>query len=198
MEKDRNPVTLEIQKKNKEPAIWSRRVGGEKDSLAVCFATSFTIGTKKQDLTSFAKTLPEGVVICDPALIAGVEHVEAVLLHTREYWRRNERIAKNGSIEILMRLTGKSQISEALEASGIRKAKSVAMLGLVSSEEAAEEILARLTSTFKSAVIDRRLIDLDPAKSGRLKKFHGLPDTLSDQELQIALEEKSVLLIFSR
>lgn len=189
-------MSADTQKR--DPIIWFRRVGEEKSSLSTCFAAAFTIGGKKLDLSSFAKTLPEGVVICDPALIAGLEHVEEILLQTREYWRRNERIAKNGSIEILMRLTGESQISEALKASGIKEAKSAAILGLVSSKQQAEEIIQRFSSTFERVISNPRLLELNQEKSRRLKKFHGLPDRLSDEQLQVALEEKSVFLIFSR
>jgi len=178
--------------------IWVRRIGADEEGLPVCFATSFRIGGERLDLRSFARTLPEGIAICNPDLIAGIKHVETILIQTREYWKRNERIAKNGSIEILMRLTGRSQISEAVEASGVNEMRAVAMFGLVSSEAVLSNMVERFSSAFETAVIDHHLLELSPSKSKRLKKFHRLPGSISDRELQIALGEKSVLLIFSR
>ncbi len=163
----------------------------------VCFATAFRL-SGKTDLTSFAKTLPEGVVLCDPGIVAGIDHVEAILLQTREYWKRNERLVRNGSIEILMRLSSRGQISEAVEASGIKSANSVALLGLVTTVLEVQNVIDRFLSVFGSVVQDMNLLRLDRQKASKLKKYHGLPSSLSKEDLQVALEERSVLLMFSK
>jgi len=176
-----------------ENQVWLRRVGS--DGLSLCFATAFKL-EDKVDLTAFAKSLPEGVVLCNPKIVAGISHIEAILLQTREYWLRNQRLVHNGSIEILMRLAGKNQISEAVEASGIKNTKAVALLGLVPSEEEMENAVGEFLSAFKSARQNVRLLELNQEKAKWLKKFHNLPLSLSDKELLIALQELSVLLIF--
>jgi tRNA threonylcarbamoyladenosine modification (KEOPS) complex Cgi121 subunit len=182
-------------KLNAENQVWLRRVGS--DGLSLLFATAFKM-RDKVDLTAFAKTLPEGVVLCDPKIVAGISHIEAILLQTREYWLRNQRLVKNGSIEILMRLSGKSQIMEAVEASGLKDTKAVALLGFASTEKEIQGIARGFLSTFKSASQDFRLLELNKGKAKWLKKFHELPLSLTEKELLIALQELSVLLIFSK
>jgi tRNA threonylcarbamoyladenosine modification (KEOPS) complex Cgi121 subunit len=171
-----------------------RQVGNGERSI--CFATAFILDERK-DLTAYAKTLPEGVVICDTGIIGGINHVEAILLQTKEYWKRNEKLVRNGSIEILMRLSARNQISEAVKDSKIQKSKSVALLGLSEKTEI-EKIISRFQSTFKTTSQNLKLLELNREKSRRLKKLHGLPVSLSDGALQVALQELSVLLIFSR
>jgi tRNA threonylcarbamoyladenosine modification (KEOPS) complex Cgi121 subunit len=175
--------------------VWARKVG--RDVESVSFAASFRLNSRT-DLREFAESLPEGVVLCDPSIIAGVEHLEAILLQTREYWDRGERLVRNGSIEILMRLASKSQILEAVESSGIENTSCVTILGLVSSEVEVEHTIKRFLSTFGWPVEDAGLIDLDKEKASKLKKSHGLRPSLSNRELQTALCEGSVLLMFSK
>jgi tRNA threonylcarbamoyladenosine modification (KEOPS) complex Cgi121 subunit len=164
---------------------------------SICFATAFKLEERK-DLTSYAKTLPEGVVLCDTGIIAGINHVEAILLQTREYWKRNEKLVRNGSIEILMRLSGRNQISEAVKDSKIQSSKSVALLGLLPEKAEIEKIVADFQSKFKTTSQNLKFLELDREKARRLKKLHRLPVSLSERELQVALQELSVLLIFSK
>jgi len=175
--------------------FWSHQVDTD-GKLSVCFATAFRFANYL-NLTSTAKNLPEGTVICNPRLIAGLEHVEAVLLQTREYWKRDERLARNGSIEILMRISCSSQISEALEASALNNVNKIALLGLTSSLKEADRIVKRFQSEPYLAVASPDLLGVDERKAIWLKKFHGLPQNLSDNQLRVALQERSVLLIFS-
>jgi tRNA threonylcarbamoyladenosine modification (KEOPS) complex Cgi121 subunit len=174
------------------PSIWFRALEARS-----CFATAFRLD-KALDFTRFAKSLPEGVVLCDPRLIAGVEHVEAVLLQTAEYWKRNERLVRNGSIEILMRLSCRGQIEEAIKASGIQNTDRVALLGLVSSLEEAEKLVQQFILEYEPSASEVSLLELNRTKAMNLKPLHSLPSSLSDRDLQIALQERSVLLIFSK
>ena len=174
---------------------WSRLI--ESDRKIVCFGTGLRLGGS-YDLASYARSLPEGIVLCDPKLIAGTEHLEAVLLQTAEYWKRNQRLVRNGSIEILMRLACKSQITEAVKASNISDTDKVALVGLASSQKQVEKLIQDLLSEYVSAKIDPDLLRLGVGKARSLKKLHGLPSWLTNGQLQTALQEKSVLLIFSK
>jgi tRNA threonylcarbamoyladenosine modification (KEOPS) complex Cgi121 subunit len=185
----------ETQTQNSLRSFWWRRLGD--GSKSVAFATSFRLKST-MDLTAIAKSLPEGVVICGSSIVAGIEHVEVILIQTHEYWKRNQKIARNGSIEILMRMACKAQISEAVEASHIDKTDSVALLGLVESVDTAQFVVEKFLTTIKPASQDISLLGLDRAKFISLKKFHQLPSKLSKAGLLVALQEKSVLLIFSR
>jgi tRNA threonylcarbamoyladenosine modification (KEOPS) complex Cgi121 subunit len=138
------------------------------------------------------------VVICDSGIIAGIEHVESILLETKEHWKRNEKLVRNGSIEILMRLTCKSQITEAIEASGIKEANSVALLGLLSSENDVKKTVNEFMSEVETTGQDLKFLEIDRQKASKLKRLHKLPNNLTKDQLQIALQEKSVLLIFSK
>jgi tRNA threonylcarbamoyladenosine modification (KEOPS) complex Cgi121 subunit len=131
-------------------------------------------------------------------MIAGIEHVEAILIQTKEYFDRNERLVRNGSLDILMRITCQKQISEAISASKIANTETVAILGLVNSEKDIESAIYRLYSTCKAAITDNSLLELNKEKATKLKQFHQLPGTLSRERLQTALQERSILLMFSK
>lgn len=178
----------------KQP-VWNRRLGTDK--WCICFASSFKLDSER-DLSEFARSLPEGVVLCDPGMIAGLQHVETVLLQTREYWKRGQKLVRNGSIEILMRLVCRSQISEAVEASGIKRSSSVAILGLVSNQSEVENQIENFSSIYGSGKQDISLIEMNRQKRTRLKKFHKLPGSFSDDQVRVALQEMSVLLNFSK
>jgi tRNA threonylcarbamoyladenosine modification (KEOPS) complex Cgi121 subunit len=149
-------------------------------------------------LTTVAKEFPEGVVLCNPGRIAGIRHLEEILIQTREYWDRNLRIVRNGSLEILMRITCQGQISEAIDASQIADTEAVALLGLVASEKEIEASIERLYSICKSMMSDNSLLELTKEKAMKLRQFHRLPSSLTFDKLQTALQERSILLIFSR
>ncbi len=189
------PELKQVKTEETDLKIWLRRVDGELNS--VLFATSFSLPTRT-DLSGYVKTLPEGVVICDSGIIAGIEHVESILLETKEHWKRNEKLVRNGSIEILMRLTCKSQITEAIEASGIKEANSVALLGLLSSENDVKKTVNEFVSEVETTGQDLKFLEIDRQKASKLKRLHKLPNNLTNDQLQIALQEKSVLLIFSK
>ncbi len=171
MEKDLGLIRLagplNQNRKAPENGLWKRQVGNGERSI--CFATAFILD-ERTDLTAYAKTLPEGVVLCDTGIIAGINHVEGILLQTREYWKRNEKLVRNGLIEILMRLSGRNQISEAVEDSKIQNTKSVALLGLVSEYAEIEESIARFQSTFKTTSQNLKLLELRSRKSPEAEK----------------------------
>jgi len=131
-------------------------------------------------------------------MIAGIEHVEAILIQTKEYFDRNERLVRNGSLDILMRITCQKQISEAISASKITNTETVAILGLVNSENEIESSIERLCSICKTVTSDNSLLELNKEKATKLKRFHRLPSSLSRGKLQIALQERSILLMFSK
>ena len=89
---------------------------------------------------------------CDIEIIAGPEHIEGVLNQAAEYWDRNETLAKNRSIDLLMRITCKKQIIEAVSASGLSRTGAVAIFGYVGNEshiEKSEEIIRTLVEGFR-------------------------------------------------
>lgn len=184
----------EIISKSKDDFWW--RELDQQGEWAVCFATVFRF-EDYLDFTMTAKKLPEGAVLCNPRLVAGLEHLESVLFQTREYWKRGERLARNGSIEILMRISCRSQISEAVQASGLKRANKIALFGLSSSLSQVRKLYEEFRSEFPQAIPSLNLFALKKEKSVWLKKYHELPNSLSDKELQVALQERSVLLIFS-
>ncbi len=131
-------------------------------------------------------------------MIAGIEHLEAILTQTKEYFDRNQRLVRNGSLEILMRITCQRQISEAIAASHIEDTERVAILGLVHSEREIETSIERLYSICETVVLDNSLLELNKEKAARLKRFHRLPSSLTMDKLQTALQERSILLMFSK
>ena len=150
------------------------------------------------DLRATAKSLPEGVVACDIALIAGPEHVEGVLNQAAEYWDRNETLAKNRSIDLLMRITCEKQIIEAVSASGLSRTGAVAIFGYVGNESHIEKSEEIIRTFARDSEAKDELLSLGQERQNHLKEFHKLPVWLNRDQLLIALKEKSVLLIFAK
>jgi tRNA threonylcarbamoyladenosine modification (KEOPS) complex Cgi121 subunit len=187
-----------VSKSNSRPTqadYWTREIGPSSETI--CFATAFKL-KEKSDLTEYARSLPQGIIVSDSDIVAGLDHIEAVLLQTHQYWKRNLKIARNGSIEILMRLSCKKQIADAVLASAIKNTDSVALLGFAKDGIELERLIDDFRSTWNPVKQDIGLLNLSREKAALLKKFHGLPASMSKKRLQVALEEMSVLLIFSK
>ncbi|MGI0091627.1 MAG: KEOPS complex subunit Cgi121 [Nitrososphaerales archaeon] len=161
------------------------------------FARAYKLG-RYFDLREVSKKLSGGTVICSPSLLAGREHIEAILVQAKEYWSRNQFLARNKSIDLLMRATCKRQISEAVSASGISNVDRVALFGLIEKAESIDESESTLMSQVGTLKRRDELLLLDSQKVKFLKKFHGLPNWLERDQLLSMLRESSVTLIFSK
>ena len=174
---------------------WIHRVSN--DSNWICFAGAFEL-SKALDLNPVTKELPEGVIICQPILIAGLEHLDGILLQASQHWKRGQFLARNKSIDLLMRVTCKRQISDAIAASGIKKTDNLAIFGLVDSEAVIENSMNVLKSHVGVLKVRDELLALSKSKEKYLKSFHRLPSWLSRDQLVSALKENSALLVLSK
>jgi tRNA threonylcarbamoyladenosine modification (KEOPS) complex Cgi121 subunit len=165
------------------------------ETKPIGFAKGFAL-EKAIDLTLVATSLPEGIVLCDSRLVAGPAHIRALLLQAAEYWARGLFLARNKSIDLLMRLSCQSQISQAIEMSNLRRAKSIALLGIVNDpkqiDDAGSEIMRLGGKPSDSGLF------LTKKKEKFLRNLHGLPDAITSDQLPLMLAEKSVLLIFDK
>ena len=150
------------------------------------------------DLSMVAKQLPEGVAICSPKLVAGREHIVGVLNQAEAAWTQNIHLARNRSIELLMRNTCRNQISDAVVLSGLSKSKDIAMFGLVNDRDDADK--ARKIIEVNTGPLNRNddLLLLNKTKTLFLKRLHRLPSSFDNSQLLTALREKSVLLVFAK
>ncbi len=184
------------QELTKRPSFWNK-VGdsNEVSNGKVAFALSFSF-VKETDLRDFANSLPDSVLLCQSALVAGAEHAYGILNQAAEYWTRDQVLARKQSIDILMRLTCQSQISSALAASKLEGAKEVALIGMVESPSIVNSLEQSIMKF--GAKRDNSLLELSRAKEIFLKRFHSLPKWVSKNQLVPLLSEKAVLLAFSR
>jgi tRNA threonylcarbamoyladenosine modification (KEOPS) complex Cgi121 subunit len=150
----------------------------------------------KRDLRKITNQLPEGIVICSPSMIAGEDHLLSVLIQSAEYWNRRIFLAKNKSIDLLMRITCQNQISKAIEASGLESCDDVCLFGLArqptdifESERKIEELGGRRMD---------KLLDFDPKKERFLRQFHMLPSRIDRNRIPQLLQEKSAMLVFPK
>jgi tRNA threonylcarbamoyladenosine modification (KEOPS) complex Cgi121 subunit len=164
----------------------------------VSFASGFSFKGEGRDLRVLATRLEPGAAICQSRFVAGGPHVRAILYQASESWRRGLRLAKNPSIDLLLRVTCQSQISRALEASGLEDSKSVALFGLLDSKDGVERCRSILLEEEGGAVRDDSLLDLTPAKEVFLRRFHGVPPRFNSVQLVSLLEERSALLVLSK
>jgi tRNA threonylcarbamoyladenosine modification (KEOPS) complex Cgi121 subunit len=172
--------------------LWVRASGENQ----MCFATAYSLNDF-QDFTPLTGSLPDGIVLCDSGIVAGVDHIEQVLFQASDYWQRKGKIARKKSIDLLMRITCQRQINDAIVLSKISKTRSVVIFGIVKSPPIAENTLHLLESQYPLAKRNDDLIELDKEKIKSLKELQHLPKSLSGDQLRVALKEKSALLVFS-
>lgn len=111
----------------------------------------------------------------NPALIAGFVHVEFALMHTEKAVTRGENIARDYTIEFLVRLSGRKQIEKALEI-GLKKGTYIGVLAEESCiQEMEEDFLNR----------DDSLLKLTPEKEDCIKDFYDVTGTGKDLQKQI-------------
>ncbi|MDG6907338.1 MAG: hypothetical protein JRN20_16315 [Nitrososphaerota archaeon] len=148
------------------------------------------------DLQSTAKKFSDGMVICRPILVAGADHIKETLMQANEYWVRNEELARSRSMDLLMRITCKEQISQAVASSGITSADSIVLFGVTKDESEIQRAVDLILEAAVNAERDDGLLEMNRQKFLFLKKFHALPKWLNVDQVFVALKEKSVLLIF--
>ncbi|MGI0079666.1 MAG: KEOPS complex subunit Cgi121 [Nitrososphaerales archaeon] len=159
------------------------------------FAQAFRFRTN-QNLSSLARGLEDGVAVCTPKYIAGTEHVRRVLIQAIEYWGRAEGLARNRSIDLVMRITCQSQISRAVKLSEVTDTRQIALFGLVASAEDASRCSSTLLSLGGNR--DDSLLKMDSKRELFLKRFHNLPQWCTSTQIIDLLAEKSILLAFSK
>jgi tRNA threonylcarbamoyladenosine modification (KEOPS) complex Cgi121 subunit len=153
---------------------------------------------RSRDLSTIVKTVPEGVVICSSELIAGQEHAEAVMNQAERAWAEGLKLARNGSIDLLMRITCRRQIQDAVVLSGLTKARNIAIFGLANSREDVQNTLNLIQDFAGPMKRSDDLLSLDEEKEVYLRKIHDIPKTLRSDQLVTVLKEKSVLLVFDK
>ena len=165
----------------------------ESFGFAVGFRLSMTT-----DVSQFAKQVPQSVVLCTPRIIAGNQHVFPILSQSHESAKRGILLARNRSIDLLMRITCRSQISEAIIVSEISKTDRLAIFGFVKDESEIDAIHSRLRDQFGEIERKDSLLLLTKEKAKFLKQLHKLPSWLNDDQLFVALKERSALLVLDR
>lgn len=152
--------------------------------------------SRETDLRNVVSQFPEGVVACSSSFVAGKEHVDSLLAHSAESWARYTFLAHNRSIDLLMRITCQRQISKAVDASGIRSSRDVALFGLAN--EVSQISFAETLMKSSGGSRDDSLLELDAKKIRFLKEFHSLPIWVETERIPQLLQEKSAILVFSK
>lgn len=176
--------------------IWSKAIASG-DANLVGFAAEIKMRSES-DLSNIAKGLPEGVTLCIPLLIAGLPHIEGVLKQAAEYWNRRLQLARNRSIDLLMRVTCQKQIADAVQLSGLARTSAVVVFGLVDPAFNVEAMLNDLLFKLGGAVAQEDLLVLADDKVRYLKKVHSLPEWIRTDQIVPILLERAVLLAFSK
>lgn len=149
-----------------------------------------------KDLKPFAESLPRGFAIASSNFAAGVGHLEQILIQTAESWSRGLYLARNKSLDLLMRLTCQSQIERAIQTSGLESSKTIVLFGL--SREQREISYAQACLAEAGAVRRDELLELDPGKISFLRKFHSLPHSVHSKDIPSLLVAKAALLVFMK
>ncbi len=163
------------------------------DATLLAFRRAYRL-PKTSDLRNLATRLPQGSVVCSPSFIAGKSHLDSILELSAEYWVRGMFLARNKSIDLLMRLICQSQISKALEASGIDSCNNIALFGLV--RDSADIVNSEKLLNELGGMRDDSLMDLNMNKIRFLLQFHLLPNWVEKEKIPQLLLEKSAILVF--
>jgi tRNA threonylcarbamoyladenosine modification (KEOPS) complex Cgi121 subunit len=148
------------------------------------------------DLRKVVSQFPQGIVACSAFFVAGREHIDSLLVQTAEYWSRGFLVARNKSIDLLMRVTCQTQISKAIDASGIEKSRDVALFGLANNTCEIRFVESLITES--GGIRNDRLLNLNPKKVRFLKEIHSLPAWLQSERIANLLQEKAAILVFSK
>ncbi len=150
------------------------------------------------DFIPLVRKLPEKIVLCSPNLIAGKEHVRRDLFQAAMYWGRGISLARNKSLDLLMRISCQSQIEKAIELSGISETDRIAIFGLAASPRVFEASVSLLENYDSAIKRDDSFLELNFKKARFLRKLHNFPPSCSYEQLLVYLRERSVLLILDR
>lgn len=144
------------------------------------------------NVSKIAELLPETTIACDSYLLAGVEHIRLVILQAITSWEQGMLLARNKSLDLLMRFTAKQQISEAIKASNLQDTRQVFLGGVAASEEEACERYNTFRSSIpQNATREDSLFDLTDEKKVSIVKLHQLKN---DHMLLLKLQELSALI----
>ena len=171
--------------------IWDIKLGKKR---TFAFTEGYALD-RKRDLTTFAKSLPEGIALCSSDHIAGRQHAENVLTQAAESFDREIYLARNRSIDLIMRITGQSQISKALDTSGLKNISNVAVFGLSTTKRRIKSVELLLG---KMGTRDDGVLDMNPRKEKLLREFFLLPSFIKKDQIPLLLSEKSAILVFPK
>lgn len=124
----------------------------------------------------------ERAVLFNPGLVAGLPHGEFARLHTERAFERGENIARDYTIEFLVRLSGRKQIEKALKI-GIQKGTYIGVM-------AEESVIEKMEQDFKNRCDS--LLNLTKEKEECIRDFFEVLGT--GKELQKNIFEKIALL----
>lgn len=135
-------------------------------------------------------------MLCSAKIVFGPEHAREILIQAAESWSRDLPLARNKSIDLLMRISCQSQITEAIKASELEKSRDIALLGLVKTVSEIQHIERGLFS--KGAKRKDSVILPNKRKENSLRKLHDFPESVSKDQLSYLLAEKAALLILDK
>jgi hypothetical protein len=119
--------------------------------------------------------------------------MEWILRQAADSWAARSFLAKNKSIDLLIRISCQRQITKALQASALGQVSEVIAFGLPRFRESLSSIESRLAEL--GAIRNDQVIDLVDKKVKYLLKFHGLPHWITPYQLPGLLLEKSASLV---
>ena len=178
--------------------IWQiSRIQGSIDRR-IGFAVAWKLSAKR-NLSSVTNKLPENVTIFSTKISAGQAHLKGVLVQASESSKRGLTLARNSSIDLLMRLTCQSQIKDAMRISGISSIQKIGAFGFALDDEDLGLRIQRVEAVLGRALErEDSLLEMNLAKRKFLRKLHSIPQSFPDSRIADFLLEKSSLLCFSK
>lgn len=128
----------------------------------------------------------------DANAVYGEQHILGVLRIALEAERRNILIANRCEMELLIRLAGTDQISEAIRRSGLKKCVAGCFVAFSQDSEALHQFVEWTKSEFD---LDDSVLEPNEDKKTHLASMLGCPAKLNNDEFLQYLLEKAAILI---
>jgi tRNA threonylcarbamoyladenosine modification (KEOPS) complex Cgi121 subunit len=179
---------------NESSPDWRRTFTVQGANL-VGFAAAFEL-EKSQDLTLLSRQIPPRVAMCHSSHIAGLPHIEGVLQQASFRWSRGIELARNSSIELLMMISGRKQIAEAITLSDLKGTDRFAVFGMLESESKISDLFSLIETKLDKVRRNDNLLLLDEKKKKTISKAHEVSPQISADHLVTMLNEESAILVF--
>jgi len=131
--------------------------------------------------------------LVDPSFIVSRKHIEIAIYHTQKNFKQGNNIAKDKSTEFLLRISGKKQISSALELFGIKENSKIVLL-IAFGGSSSQNIEAVNSCINEINIPDDKLVEIEFPLLSKLELSKHYQCTMDIDDLEKCVFERIAML----